>query len=162
MHEPTFDPASRANRFPWPPVLFASALGLGLVLTWLMPIGLPLPVRGGALEILGAVFIALALIAIGWAITTLWNAHTTVMPHLRADHLVTDGPYAFTRNPIYFAESFILLGAGLLLHSLWLILIIPLFVFAVIRLAISREEAHLAARFGIRWEEYSTRVRRWM
>ncbi len=53
-------------------------------------------------------------------------------------------------------------GFGFVGGSLWWWLLLPVFVMAVTRLAVVREEAHMAAKFGPVWEDYASRVRRWL
>ncbi len=64
--------------------------------------------------------------------------------------LVTDGPYAFIRNPRYFGDILIYIGViiaagGLLPHLLW----IAIFFFSIQFLSIARFEEHqLTEKFG--------------
>ena len=90
------------------------------------------------------------------------RARANILPHRAATALVTAGPFSFTRNPIYFGNTLLLLGAALLLHDLWFVVAALVAALAVDRLAIRREEAHLAAKFGAEWEEYRQKVRRWL
>ena len=97
-----------------------------------------------------------------WAILTMRRANTNILPHRAADRLVTWGPFAFTRNPIYVGNTLVMLGAGFWFGNLWFVLFGLVGAFVVDRLAIRREELHLAALFGDRWMEYSSRVPRWL
>ncbi len=76
---------------------------------------------------------------------------------LYADHqLVTGGPFAFVRHPMYLG----LVAAGLgsfLLYQTWTALAYAVFAPFVLRRA-RREEQALAAEFGEAWQEYSRRV----
>jgi protein-S-isoprenylcysteine O-methyltransferase Ste14 len=126
------------------------------LLTWLAPLGFaPMPVIGTVLAVAG-----LGLIA--WAALTMRAARTTILPHRGADALVTRGPFGFSRNPIYLGDALLLAGIGLIAGSAWMLVMVPLFVAAVTVLAIRREEAHLARRFGPVWDGYRSRVRRWL
>lgn len=68
--------------------------------------------------------------------------------------LVTDGPYASTRNPLYLFSSFGLAGLGLLFGSLILGLLLFGLAYAVFRYVIIREETALAAMFGQAYRDY--------
>jgi protein-S-isoprenylcysteine O-methyltransferase Ste14 len=75
-----------------------------------------------------------------------------VEPNL--DHLVTDGPYRWSRHPLYLIFLTIMVGLGLMFGSPWglvatLLLALP----SVIYRARWEEEA-LAVRFGPEWQEY--------
>lgn len=53
-------------------------------------------------------------------------------------------------------------GAGLLLDSIWTFLLLPLVLFLLYTTVIRREELYLASAFGPAYDEYRTRVRRWL
>src|SRR5258706_94400 len=91
-----------------------------------------------------------------------FGAGTTVRPDRGTDHLVTEGPFSFTRNPLYLAGTILVLGIGLVSGIVWFLLLAVLAAFAVQKLAIEREERHLQARFGKTYADYAGRVRRWI
>ena len=147
------------NVWPWPPFLLLAAV----LLTYLVDRVVPLDVSGGsAVRALGiAVFIGGLAIDV-WASITLQRAKTTILPHKKSDALVTDGPYAWSRNPIYLGNLLILSGIGLVLGSWWYVIFVPVLAAVTHILAIAREERHLKANFPEEWAAYSGRVRRWL
>lgn len=77
------------------------------------------------------------------------------------DELVTSGIFASSRNPIYVAFWFVLLGQ-FLLFSNWILLI---YIFAATWLfhrQVLREEEYLRSRYGQQYAEYCDRVRRYL
>ncbi len=152
--------ADRPNSIPWPPILFVGGIILALVLRWLAPLAMPFGVL--LANIIGIVFAAGAAGLMLWTFAAFRAARTTIMPHHRSDALIETGPFAWSRNPIYLSEIVIFIGLAFALESPWLLLSAALFAFAVTRLAIIREEAHLKARFGAEWDTYAARVRRWL
>lgn len=148
--------AERPNRLAWPPMLYAAGLVAGLGLQAIMPVPLPMPTGSGL--VLGIP----ALVLDAAAIATLWRERTTVMPNKGALRLVTGGPYAFTRNPIYVGNTLLLVALAFGLSNGWLILAAAAAAVAVHHLAILREERHLALRFGADWQVYASRVPRWI
>ena len=96
------------------------------------------------------------------AIRAMRRAGTTVRPDRGTDHLVTGGPFAFTRNPLYLAGIMLVLGLGLAFGIAWFLLVGIPAAFAVQKLTIEREERHLEARFGETYLDYARRVRRWI
>ncbi len=78
-----------------------------------------------------------------------------------ATHLVTDGPNAVSRNPMYAGLALGLVGTGLLTGRLWPALAGVGFA-GTVTPQIRREEAALAATFGPAWDAYARRVRRWV
>ena len=78
----------------------------------------------------------------------------------RTKHLMTDGPYRFTRNPMLLGIYIYDVGVLLWLFSWW-----PLAVFAVevilLTLQVRSEEKRLEADFGDEYREYKKRVPRY-
>lgn len=78
--------------------------------------------------------------------------------------LVTDGPFRYVRNPVYLAGITMLLGMGLLYPS-WqpADLVLPLVLLGYFHFAVVRvEEPELRRRLGTTYDEYCTRVPRWV
>ena len=150
---------ARPNRLPWPPILYSVGVVTALALNAFWPIetGLPWPWRGVGLAVIG-LGLGLDLLSI----FTLVRHKTTFRPDQGTTQLVTSGPYAFSRNPIYLGNTIAFAGAALAFDMLWLVIVLPLVTLAVQRLAIEREERHLAKVFGGAWEAYRRRVRRWV
>jgi protein-S-isoprenylcysteine O-methyltransferase Ste14 len=76
-------------------------------------------------------------------------------------HLVMDGLYAYTRNPMYLAHLVFMLGLAVTFWS-WFALIL----FAVNAIWFHRrvldDEARLHALFGAQYGDYQARVKRWI
>ncbi|HPQ41032.1 MAG TPA: isoprenylcysteine carboxylmethyltransferase family protein [bacterium] len=99
----------------------------------------------------------------------LWNSFrslkkhkTTAEPTGIPGRLVCSGPFRFSRNPMYSAQSVLLAGTGFLLGSFWPFFAIPLMVLALYRLVIVPEERCLEKIFGQEYREYCKTVRRWI
>jgi protein-S-isoprenylcysteine O-methyltransferase Ste14 len=76
----------------------------------------------------------------------------------KAKRLVTTGPYAMTRNPLYFGNMLIGLGACVLSELLWIIpIFVALFSFQYVCI-IAWEQDLLRQRFGQEYEQYAKRV----
>ena len=147
------------SRAPWPPMLLALAVLCGLALDRLLPLpALPFAHVRDA----GAAVVVLALANDVWCGLTLRRRGTTFLPHRATTTLVTDGPYRYTRNPMYVSELALALGLALLLASPWLALSTPLLFFALTKLAIEPEERHLRAKFGAEFERYAAQTPRWL
>jgi protein-S-isoprenylcysteine O-methyltransferase Ste14 len=147
------------NRVPWPPLLVLAAalvaVGLGAVLPgpdWLRAPVLTIP--GRALMVIGLGFDLAAMF-------TMWRHRANILPHRAATALVTTGPFAWSRNPIYLGNTLLLAGAALAFDNPWFLPAALAAAVAVTRLAIVREEAHLAQLFGAEWETYRGRTARW-
>lgn len=152
----------RSSTLPWPPVIYVSATAAAMILHWLLPlpwIGRPLS------EILFAVgwLASAAALALGIATArALARAKTTIRPDRGSEHLVTSGPFALSRNPIYLGLVLLMIGIGLITGIAWFLLLALVAGFVTQKLAVEREEKHLAARFGKKWRDYAKKVRRWI
>jgi protein-S-isoprenylcysteine O-methyltransferase Ste14 len=87
---------------------------------------------------------------------------TTIKPFQESSKLATDGPFRFSRNPIYLSMTMLLVGFALLLGSLTPFLVIPAFFLVIDKRFVPVEEAMLAQTFGAEFDAYRSRVRRWL
>jgi protein-S-isoprenylcysteine O-methyltransferase Ste14 len=143
----------------FPPFLFIGALLLGVALQLLWPVhpwaALPARIVGGILVVIGASFAIPAF-------RRMRRVGTNVHPAKPTTVIVSDGPYRFTRNPIYVANTALYIGLTLLFHAFWpLVSLVPALLilhWGVVR----REERYLEAKFGEPYLAYKARVRRWL
>jgi protein-S-isoprenylcysteine O-methyltransferase Ste14 len=152
----------RPNIFPWPPVIYGLAIVAGALSGYVLPLPWPQSPLSDFMFGIGAVLIALALFIDFRAMQTMHAHQTTVMPNKSASHLVTGGPFAFTRNPIYLANTMLTIGAGLMSGIVWFLPLAAIAAVLTQEMAIKREEAHLAAKFPKAWRDYAKHVRRWI
>lgn len=155
------DPTERPSAVPWPPLLLLGAVAGAVLLGRLLPIAWP-GLDDRAARLVGLGIGAAGLLLAAWAILTLVRARTTVRPDRGASVLVTWGPFARFRNPIYLADVMILLGLAELTKNIWFVILAALFAILVTRLAILPEERHLEETFGDTWRAYKERSRRWI
>jgi len=150
------------SRIPWPPILMAATIGAGLAMdaaaraAWsaFPDIGLALPV---------GVMIAIGALAIEFRCArTLARHETTILPHRAARMLVTNGPYRWSRNPIYLAHLALVFASGLIFASPFILALTPVLALAILKLAIEPEERHLMARFGDDYRAYLAQTPRWL
>jgi protein-S-isoprenylcysteine O-methyltransferase Ste14 len=153
---------SAPNRGPWPALIYIAAIAIGIVLTVLYP----LPWIEGPLHdiLFAAGFLLLAGgVALDLtAIRAMARAKTTIMPNRAAEHLVTSGPFAISRNPIYLGNTTLTIGIGLIAGSIWFVLLALVAAFATQAITIVHEEKFLQARFGKKYRDYAAKVRRWI
>ena len=118
----------------------------------------------GASAVLRTMLALLALVTgavvMAWAFLTMRAHRTTVVPWAGVDALVTDGPFAHVRNPMYFADALIYLGVSLWLRSWAPVLALPGVLAILQRWVIAPEEEYLAERFGRRYRAYVRRTPR--
>ena len=103
-------------------------------------------------------FPGLALYVWGrFAIGDMFGTSSTSGAELYGDHrLVTRGPFARVRHPMYLGSMLAIFG-GLLLYRTWTSVLLLVFTVLLPSRA-HREEQVLAAEFGDAWDEYRRRV----
>ena len=146
-----------------PPLFFV----VGFVAAWLIGRRIyPLFVVPRRAEIPFAVA-GLTVAAVGaavaaWGLLTFARAHTAIAPIRPASQLVQHGPYRFTRNPMYSGLTVAYIGMALAVNSGWPLLMLPIVIVAVKQFVIGREETYLHREFGVEYDDYRRRVRRWI
>ena len=152
---------SKSLSFPWPPLLYSLAVMAALHLQRMYP--LPLPFVWALVSwVVGALLTAFAVTLNVWAVKTLLERRTTVLTQRCSAHLVTSGPFRFTRNPTYFGYTLLTAGLGLLIGNLWFLPMAAAAAALTTLLVIRCEEMHLLSRFGCEFEFYCKRTRRWL
>jgi protein-S-isoprenylcysteine O-methyltransferase Ste14 len=148
----------RRPRF-YPPVYFLFALIAILGLHYLFPVSqwLDWPWRAIGIVIIASA-LALGLVASG----EFRRRETTITPFEQSSQLITEGPYRFTRNPLYLSMTLILLGLALALGTLSPLIVIPIFIWWITTRFIALEEHHLEEQFGSIYAVYKSQVRRWL
>lgn len=149
----------RANRIPWPPLLYGGLFALAYALEKLAPVDM----RWASALRLPGIAVAIAGLAIALAGAGFFKLiGTNINPAGQALKLATGCIYRYTRNPMYLGALVLFTGLGLAIPSVWLIVLVPFVAAALRQLAILPEEAYLARRFGDAYRDYQTKVRRWI
>ena len=85
-----------------------------------------------------------------------------IHPRSISTQIIKDGPFQFSRNPIYLAMFVLLIGVGLTLNSFWFLysgLVVAIMIHYGV---IIPEENYLEKEFGKDYLEYKKTVRRWL
>jgi protein-S-isoprenylcysteine O-methyltransferase Ste14 len=94
--------------------------------------------------------------------TTSVRHHTTVNPRGHVMNIISDGPFRYSRNPMYLSLLPLYVGGALLFRLPWaFVLLFPLFL-ALHFAAFIPEEKYLEAKFGETYLSYKRRVPRWL
>ena len=147
-------------QFP-PPFVFLGFLLLGVfVHSVVLPLRFPLA-RSITLTIGGLlVLAAIALFATAIRLFRATGQHPR--PWLPTPSLILDGPYRFSRNPIYLAMTLAQIGLGLLLDNAWIVALSGASLTVIHFIAVRPEEAYLLDRFGEPYRSYLASVRRYL
>jgi protein-S-isoprenylcysteine O-methyltransferase Ste14 len=142
-----------------PPLIFAIPLIAGIIVGRAYPFQvMPRPL---ALAI-GGVLAVLAIALNIWAVPRFSQAGTSMMPYKPTTAIISSGPFAITRNPVYLAMTLLYLGITLLVNTVWPLVLLPFVLFAMQRGVIEREERYLERKFGDEYTTYKSGVRRWL
>ncbi len=101
--------------------------------------------------------VSLCLLAPGVAIWG-WSVFLIATKAGRGE-LITTGPYALVKHPLYTGVSLLVLPAGGFLLNTWLGIPLALVMYGASRRYAPEEEHVLARTFGAAWEEYCRSVR---
>ncbi|HAV78728.1 MAG TPA: hypothetical protein DCX53_15370 [Anaerolineae bacterium] len=142
-----------------PPVLLLLHLGVVYLLNRFIPIPFALP---GYMEWLGYGIVLSGLGIAFSAMVYFAVKKTTVDPHGSVSTIITEGPYRFSRNPIYLGLLSVLVGTPLVLGSMWGGVMGIVFIITMNHLVIKHEEVYLEKKFGDVYTSYKSRVRRWI
>ncbi len=79
-------------------------------------------------------------------------------------YLITNGPFAYVRNPLYVGNMLLYAGVGVMSMALfpWLLIVAVVWFYIQYSLIVSQEEEYLGQRFGEEFEEYKRNVGRFI
>jgi protein-S-isoprenylcysteine O-methyltransferase Ste14 len=111
----------------------------------------------------GVALIVLGIALSAWARLTFKAQHAEIFPWSDAHSaLVTNGPFRFSRNPMYLGLLVIGVGAALVAGT-WLMWLVPVLLFVLDNFVIiPYEERSMERTFGDAYRAYRSRVRRWI
>ena len=155
MHGPKDTVAFRL----WPPV----AIGAPLLVGGLVTLNRGDPIDLGDWRVpLGWALVLFFVGWNGWSLSLFSRHDTGLLPGQPTDALIEEGPYRYSRNPLYVGLLALSLGLALLLPTFWGLVLFPAAVLLILWGAIRPEEQFLHQRFGAPYEDYTRRVRRWL
>ena len=143
----------------WPPV----AIGAPWLVGWILTAAAGDPVELGEWRTpVGLVLLAFFVLWNGWSLALFARHETGLLPGMPTESMITEGPYRLSRNPLYVGLLALYLSLALLAGSFWALVLFPVAVALVLWGAIRPEERFLRRRFGTAYDDYASRVRRWL
>ncbi len=142
-----------------PPLIYLSGWLTGWLLNKVYPVSW---LAGAVTWPIGALLMACGVLCAGFAFRAMRRAHTPVDPYSPSTAIVEEGPYRYTRNPLYLALTLFYIAFAAIMDNAWPLLLLPLVLWTIQRGVIAREERYLEQKFGARYLQYKSRVRRWL
>lgn len=106
--------------------------------------------------------LALGFTILIWARLHFIRNDAEIMTFGQPRALVTDGPFRFSRNPMYLGFFLVLTGAAFFVNT-WCAMIAPaIFLLFAARWYIPFEESALRTSFGRTYDDYAWKTRRWI
>ncbi len=109
---------------------------------------------------IGVFFCLAGLLLLLWSLVSFGQSFRVGIDTDHPDKLITTGIFAFSRNPIYVAFAFILLGQ-FLVFSNWILLVYISAAIWLFHRQVLREEDYLQEHYGKEYLEYCDRVRKY-
>ncbi len=143
-------------KITFPPVILLASIVLQLILLFSFPISVDLS------SLLGLILILSGISLVFVSFRFMRKMKTTFIPDGTPEVLISSGPFKFSRNPIYLGMLTVLVGVAFLMSSLSAIIIAFVFGIIINFTWIAHEEKKLHELFSEDWENYSSKVRRWI
>ena len=143
-------------KITFPPVILLASIVLQIILLFSFPISVDLS------SLLGLILILSGISLVFVSFRFMRKMKTTFIPDGTPEVLISSGPFRFSRNPIYLGMLTILVGIAFLMSSLSAIIIAFVFGIIINFTWIAHEEKKLHELFSEDWENYSSKVRRWI
>ena len=143
-------------KITFPPVILLTSIVLQIILLFSFPISFDLS------SLLGLILILSGISLVFVSFRFMRKMKTTFIPDGTPEVLISSGPFKFSRNPIYLGMLTILVGVAFLMSSLSAIIIAFVFGIIINFTWIAHEEKKLHELFSEDWENYSSKVRRWI
>lgn len=141
-----------------PPTLIAYSILIMIALYFFAPqfnlIGFPYNLIGILIAFSGFILMGKA--------RDLFKKHQTTLKIEKSNHMINEGVFSKTRNPMYTGMTILIFGFTVFSTNV-LALFLPLFFMTIVRLIfIKREEQLMFETFGKDYLEYKRKVRRWI
>jgi protein-S-isoprenylcysteine O-methyltransferase Ste14 len=118
-------------------------------------------IHSGVVSWVGAFLCLAGLLLVFLSLVSFGRSFRIGIDQDRPDRLVTTGIFAYSRNPIYVAFGFVLLGQ-FLMFSNWILLVYVVAGFWLFHRQVALEEAYLRDHYGAEYLDYCKRVRRYL
>jgi len=150
-----------ANMIAHPMKIFSIILLGGIIVQSFYPIGF-LPDSWFVRVALGSVFFIYAILLGYSAKQVMGQAKTSVKPQEETTTIISEGPFRYTRNPLYLTLFLLHFTFAVILNSVWILAATFVLIVVIHFGVVLPEEKYLERKFGYRYLAYKQNVRRWL
>lgn len=143
-----------------PPLVALALIIVGGVVHLLAPVHV-LP-TGWLQLVIGLPIVVLGVGLVAASVKAFQRADTDERFARPTSAIVGDGPYSWSRNPMYVGAAVAFVGIALAVNTLWILVLAPVLVAYFWLGVVRREERYLHGVFGDTYLDYTSRVRRWV
>jgi protein-S-isoprenylcysteine O-methyltransferase Ste14 len=134
-----------------------SGVGLHLIgLSWRLDLGAGLRIAAAAASGLAGVAL------VGAALGVFRRTGQDPKPWKSTPEIISTGVYRYTRNPMYIGMALLQAAVGFAAANGAILVLVPVSLGVVYRIAVRHEEAYLERKFGAVYVDYKQAVRRWL
>lgn len=142
-----------------PPVWLLLAMIAMYLLNGILPLVMILPPDFAPF---GQIVVFMGISLVFFAAHMFKKARTPLKPFTPVKAVVTDGPFRYSRNPIYLGMFIMLAGWAIYLGGLSPWFVVGLFVYAICTYWVPMEELQMEREMGAKYLKYKSEVRRWL
>ena len=125
---------------------------VGFVVQLAAPSLLAIDVSSGPVRAIAVFVLTIGVLAWAWSVGL-------ILSRVPKGELITTGPYAIVKHPLYTSVGLLVLPSLGLLLGTWLGVVIGVAVYVGSRLFAPAEEAELRKTFGVGWDAYARSVK---
>jgi protein-S-isoprenylcysteine O-methyltransferase Ste14 len=145
------------NNIPRIVYLTGILIGVGLEYLWSLTF-LPEALR----FTVGPFVIILSFVLFGFALREFSRLSTSPEHAKETRAIISTGPFAYSRNPIYLSFTLLSIGIAITSGSIWIFAMTVPAIVVVYHFVILKEEQYMEKKFGDKYTKYKYSVRRWL
>jgi protein-S-isoprenylcysteine O-methyltransferase Ste14 len=163
LADPSSSGSGPSDVVVFPPVIPVTGFLIGILLEWTLPLRAWIPQPWHfPIRAVGLAVLAVGVAGFIWMVATMRAARTPIHNAKTPTALVENGPFRWSRNPMYLFGSFAYAGLAMALVLPWSLALLAAVVVAIHYGVVLREEAFLERRFGEAYLRYKARTPRWL
>lgn len=141
------------------PVFYIATSLIGFAINSNWPVAIA---TNAVIKLIGILLISISIPLVIFTVLAMRSAKTAFDARRSTTIIVTDGPFRYSRNPTYLSLTLLTAGVSLVLNSVWLLAGAAIATGLTQWLVINPEERYLMTKFGDEYDQYTSRVRRWI